>query len=41
MPPEEVPMGKQPSSLAERGLYMVMAVLAAMALQISLFLSQQ
>lgn len=30
-------MGKQPITLGERGLYMVLAVLAAMALQISLF----
>lgn len=34
-------MGKQPITLGERGVYAVLAVLAAMALQISLFLSQQ
>lgn len=34
-------MDKQPITLGERGFYMVLAVLAAMALQISLFLSPQ
>jgi len=34
-------MGKEPITLAERSLYAVLAVLAAMALQISVFLSQQ
>lgn len=32
-------MSKRPITLAERGIYAVLAVLAAMALQISLFLS--